>query len=244
MPEPRNTKQRNADPKRPRRWLRVLGWLLLAVLVYQLWLLAQVWWLIDHNPASTAFMDLRLAELQEKRPDAELRQRWQDYSRISLNLKQAVIAAEDAKFADHGGFDWDGIRHAWDRNIAKGRIVAGGSTITQQLAKNLFLSGSRNPLRKLQEAIVTLMLEAMLEKRRLLEIYLNVVEWGDGVFGAEAAARHYYGVGAASLSREQAAKLASMLPNPRYYDRRRDSAALAGKAKIMLQRMPQVRVPR
>jgi monofunctional biosynthetic peptidoglycan transglycosylase len=213
------------------------------LLGYQAWLGMQVWWLIDHNPRTTAFMAIRLAEQRQHDPHAQLQHIWRDYGQISMHLKRAVIAAEDAKFASHDGFDWDGIRHAFERNLEQGRIVAGGSTITQQLAKNLFLSGSRNPLRKAQEAMVTLMLEGLLEKRRLLELYLNIVEWGHGVFGAEAAARHYHGVSAAALNAEQAARLASMLPRPRYYDDHRDSRALRNKTEIMLQRMPQVRVP-
>ena len=111
------------------------------------------------------------------------------YERISANLKRAMVAAEDAKFVDHEGFDWDGIQLALEKNQKKGRVVAGGSTITQQLAKNLFLSPSRSYLRKAEEAVITVMLEALLPKRRILEIYLNVIEWGSGVFGAEAAAR-------------------------------------------------------
>ena len=139
-----------------------------------------------------------------------------------------IIAAEDMKFVDHEGFDWEGIQRAMEKNQKKGKAVAGGSTITQQLAKNLFLSGSRSYIRKGEEAIITLMLEAVLDKRRILELYLNVAEWGNGVFGAEAAARHYYGASAASLGPEQAARLAAMLPRPQFYDRNRGSEYLAG----------------
>ena len=172
-----------------------------------------------------------------------LQQQWVPYGRISPNLKRALIAAEDSKFLDHEGFDWDGIQNAYEKNLKKGKIVAGGSTISQQLAKNLFLSKSRNPLRKLEEAAITVMLEGMMSKRRIFEIYLNVIEWGDGVFGAEMAARHYYQTSASGLSAGQAARLAAMVPSPRYYDRRRNARGLERKTPIILARMNQVQVP-
>jgi monofunctional biosynthetic peptidoglycan transglycosylase len=226
------------------RWLwRIIGLLLAALLLYQGWIYAHIWWWVDHNPASTAFMEARLAEMRETRPDAKLQQQWVPYARISGNLKRALIAAEDSKFLDHEGFDWEGIQNAYEKNLKKGKVVAGGSTISQQLAKNLFLSGSRNPLRKAEEALITVMLEKTLSKRRILEIYLNVIEWGNGVFGAEAAARHYYGSGAANLSAEQSARLASMVPNPRYYDLHRKSRGLEKKTPIILARMNQVQAP-
>jgi monofunctional biosynthetic peptidoglycan transglycosylase len=165
------------------------------------------------------------------------------YKRISNHLKRAIVAAEDAKFLGHEGFDWQAIQQAHKKNLKRGRIVAGGSTISQQLAKNLFLSGSRSPWRKAQEAVVTVMLEKMMRKRRILEIYLNVIEWGNGVFGAEAAARHYFGVRAAQLSGEQAARLASMVPNPRFYDRNRNAPWLMTKTGIILARMNAARIP-
>jgi monofunctional biosynthetic peptidoglycan transglycosylase len=144
---------------------------------------------------------------------------------------------------DHEGFDWKGIEEALEKNRKKGKIVAGGSTITQQLAKNLFLSGERSYIRKGQEAVITWMLEDRMQKDRILEIYLNVVEWGNGIFGAEAAARHYYGVSAGQLSREQAAKLAAMLPNPRFYDRNRYAPYLMKRTYVVLARMNQVEAP-
>ena len=165
------------------------------------------------------------------------------YDRISVNLKRAMVAAEDAKFVDHEGFDWDGIQLALEKNQKKGRVVAGGSTITQQLAKNLFLSPSRSYWRKAEEAVITVMLEAMLSKRRILEIYLNVIEWGNGMFGAEAAARHYFGVSAAQLSAEQAARLAAMAPNPRFYERNQGAPGLNRKIGIILARMPSAELP-
>lgn len=226
------------------RWLgRGILLVLAVLLLYQGWIYAQIWWWMDHNPSTTAFMDARLAEMRETRPDARLQQQWVPYTKISRQLKLALIAAEDTKFLDHEGFDWDGIQKAYEKNLKKGKIVAGGSTISQQLAKNLFLSGSRNPLRKVEEAIITVMLENTLSKRRILEIYLNVIEWGNGVFGAEAAARHYYGIGAAAVSAEQAARLASMVPNPRYYDLHRNARGLDKKTPIILARMNQVQAP-
>ncbi len=226
------------------RWLwRIVGLLAAALLLYQGWIFTHIWWWKDHNPASTAFMDARLAEMRAARPDARLQQQWVPYARISGHLKRALIAAEDSKFLDHEGFDWEGIQNAYEKNLKKGKIVAGGSTISQQLAKNLFLSGSRSPLRKAEEALITVMLEKTLSKRRILEIYLNVIEWGNGVFGAEAAARHYYGKSAAGLSAEQSARLASMVPNPRYYDLHRNARGLEKKTPIILVRMNQVQAP-
>lgn len=217
--------------------------LVAIVLLYQVWIFLHIWWWVDHNPASSAFMEDRLEVLQDKNPDAELRHRWVPYNRISLNLKRAVIAAEDAKFIDHEGFDWEGIQKAYEKNLKKGRIVAGGSTISQQLAKNLFLSTKRTPWRKLEEAVITLMLEQMMSKRRILEIYLNVIEWGNGVFGAEAAARHYYKTSAAGIGPEAAARLAAMIPNPRFYDRHRDARGLNKRTGIILARMRFAEVP-
>ncbi len=235
---------KNKKGNRLWRWLgRGILLVLAVLLLYQGWIYAQIWWWVDHNPSTTAFMDARLAEMRETKPDAQLQQQWAPYPKISRQLKLALIAAEDTKFLDHEGFDWDGIQKAYEKNLKKGKIVAGGSTISQQLAKNLFLSGSRNPLRKVEEAIITVMLENTLSKRRILEIYLNVIEWGNGVFGAEAAARHYYGIGAASVSAEQAARLASMVPNPRYYDLHRNARGLEKKTPIILGRMNQVQAP-
>jgi monofunctional biosynthetic peptidoglycan transglycosylase len=188
-------------------------------------------------------MSLRLDELREKDPRAELKKQWVPYARISANLKRAVVAAEDAKFSEHEGFDWEGIQKALEKNQKKGKIVAGGSTISQQLAKNLFLSGTKTPWRKAQEAVITLMLEAVMDKRRILEIYLNVVEWGGGVFGAEAAARHYYGHPAAQLSAEQAARLAVLLPNPRKFGRLPNSPYLAARSQVILGRMNSADIP-
>jgi monofunctional biosynthetic peptidoglycan transglycosylase len=188
-------------------------------------------------------MEERLELMQEKNPDAELRHKWVPYNRISIHLKRALIAAEDAKFLDHEGFDWEAIQKAYEKNIKKGKVVAGGSTISQQLAKNLFLSGSRTPWRKAQEALITLMIENVMSKQRIFEIYLNIIEWGNGVFGAEAAARYYFKTSAATLTAEQSARLAAMVPKPRYYDKVRYTPLLERRTWIILDRMNDVQVP-
>ncbi|MHB1290899.1 MAG: monofunctional biosynthetic peptidoglycan transglycosylase [Sulfuricella sp.] len=226
------------------RWLwRGIALFVAVVLLYQLWIFAHIWWWVDHNPSASAFMEQRLEVLQNKNPSAELRHQWVPYNRISNNLKRALIAAEDSKFLDHEGFDWEGIQKAYEKNQKKGKIVAGGSTISQQLAKNLFLSSRKVFWRKGEEAVITVMLEQMMSKRRILEIYLNVIEWGNGVFGAEAAARHYYKTSASSLSAEQSARLAAMVPNPRYFDTHRNARGLERKTGIILARMNQVQAP-
>lgn len=226
------------------RWLRRVSLALLAlVLLYLLWLFGWVLFWGWVNPGSTRFMEIRLDELRTTQPAATLKQQWVPYERISIHLKRALIAAEDAKFVHHEGFDWEGIQRAMEKNEKKGRAVAGGSTISQQLAKNLFLTPKRSLVRKGEEAIITLMIEAVWSKRRIFEVYLNVIEWGNGVFGAEAAARHYYGVGADRLGPEQAARLAAMVPSPRFYDRNRGAPGLARKAGIILDRMPSAAVP-
>ncbi|MFA7400543.1 MAG: monofunctional biosynthetic peptidoglycan transglycosylase [Sideroxydans sp.] len=222
---------------------RIVFWLFALLVLYQLWLFAHIVWWIKFDPASSSFMEDRLELMQDKNPDAELKHKWVDYSKISKNLKRALIVSEDAKFVDHEGFDWEGIQKAYEKNMKKGKVVAGGSTISQQLAKNLFLSTKRTPWRKGEEVIITLMLEAVMDKRRIFEIYLNVIEWGNGVFGAEAAARHYFKVSAAQLSPEQAARLAAMVPNPRFYDRNRQAPGMLKKTFIILERMPDAEIP-
>lgn len=217
--------------------LKILAALVAAFLLYNLWIFGHIVYWRNHDPEASAFMNERLAKLQEDDPQAELRQQWVPYGKISANLKRALVAAEDAKFVDHEGFDWNGMEAAFEKNLKKGKIVAGGSTISQQLAKNLFLSGQRTPWRKMEEAIITVMLEGVLDKRRIFEIYLNVIEWGNGVFGAEAASRHYFHTSAARLSAAQAAKLAAMVPNPRFYDLYRNAPGLGKKTRIILRRM-------
>lgn len=219
------------------------GTAVIVLAVYEFWFLAQILYWVEHNPETTRVMDARLEALRQNKRSGALDHEWVDYQRISSHLKRAIIIAEDAKFVDHEGFDWEGIQRAMGKNLRRGKIVAGGSTITQQLAKNLFLSGERSLLRKGQEAILTAMLEAAMDKRRIFEIYLNVAEWGENVFGAEAAARHYFGVDAAALEPEQAARLAAMLPRPRYYDRNRGSVYLESYSESILEQMPAAQIP-
>ena len=227
---------------------KLLLWLILvpvaAFLLAQLYFFLQIAWWVHHDPDSTAFMRHQLAVLREKNPNVRIQHHWVPYSRISVYLKRAIIASEDADFVEHDAVDWEAIEKAYEKNERKGRVVAGGSTITQQLAKNLFLSGERSYLRKGQEAIIAYMLEFWMDKQRIYEIYLNSVEWGVGVYGVEAAARHYYGISAAQLNPEQAARLAVMLPRPRFYDTHRNSAYLARRTALILRRMNSAELPR
>jgi monofunctional biosynthetic peptidoglycan transglycosylase len=217
--------------------------LVLVGMLWQGWYLGWVVFWKYSDPGMTHFMSIRLDELREKNPKAELRHIWMPYERISVQLKRAVIAAEDDKFVDHEGFDWEGMQKALEKNQKKGKVVAGGSTISQQLAKNLFLSPSKTPWRKAQEAVITLMLETLWDKRRILEVYLNSVEWGEGIFGAEAAARHYYNLAAGQLGTEQAARLAVMLPAPRRYEKNPYSAFVNGRTAVILGRLQYSEVP-
>jgi monofunctional biosynthetic peptidoglycan transglycosylase len=227
------------------RWLgEALAAAVVLVLLYQLWIFAHVLWWAEHNPASTAFMQAGLARQHEKDPDAGLRHKWVPYDRISIHLKRAVVAAEDARFIEHEGFDVTGIEKAVRKNLKKGRLVAGGSTISQQLAKNLFLSGERSFVRKGQEAVITLMIETTWSKRRILEVYLNVIEWGNGIYGAEAAARRYYKKSAANLTRDQAARMAAMVPNPRWYEHHRGSRTYQRRVAFIKRYMGSAKVPR
>jgi monofunctional biosynthetic peptidoglycan transglycosylase len=226
------------------RWtLRVIAALVAIGLLWVGWIAAHIAWYRYNPPRETAFMAQRMDEARTRNPATRLRYTWVPYAKISPHLKRAMIAAEDAKFVEHSGFDWDGIQTALDKNERRGRVVAGGSTITQQLAKNLFLSPEKSYVRKGEEAVVTVLLEAMLPKQRILEIYLNVIEWGNGVFGAEAAAQRYFGIPASQLSAEQAARLAAMAPAPRRFERNPDSAYLAGRVATILARMPSAAVP-
>lgn len=226
---------------------RVLFWIVVLplslFLLLQLYFIVQIVWWRSFNPESTSFMRKQEAILQEKDPKFVLKHKWVDYSKISRHLKRAVIASEDDGFSEHDGVDWEAMQKAFEKNKKKGKVVSGGSTITQQLAKNLFLSGERSYFRKGQELIITFMLEMCMDKERIFEIYLNSVEWGIGVFGAEAAARHYYGISAAALSPAQAARLAVMLPKPRYYDKNTGSAYLQKRSEIILRRMNSSELP-
>lgn len=220
-----------------------LGALVIAFVLAQLWFYGHILYWMHFPPASTAFMERRLEALQEKDPRSRLKHQWVAYDRVSAHLKRAVVAAEDARFLDHEGFDWEMIQKAMVRNEKRGKVVAGASTISQQLAKNLFLSGERSWLRKGQEAMITWMLEKTLSKRRILELYLNIAEWGEGIFGAEAAARHHFGIPAAALDANQAAWLAVILPSPRRYDRGRLAPYLAARVDTIRARMGAVQVP-
>jgi len=170
------------------------------------------------NPSTTALIETRRAEAADKGLPFGVSRAWAPLARISPNLRKAVLMAEDASFYQHNGFDWEGLQEALMRNWVKGKLQRGGSTITQQLAKNLYLSSDKTLLRKVQEALIAWELEQRLSKKRLLELYLNVAEWGHGVFGAEAAARHHFGKSAAELTEDEAALLAAVLPSPRRYD--------------------------
>lgn len=232
--------------------LALLAWCALALQIALVLRIALMAWC---DPASTTFQRSEILRLLVEKRRVEWSQTWTDYDRISVHLKRAVIASEDAAFAEHTGVDWDAIEKAWDRNQrlqaqAERRGVPpppsrlrGGSTITQQLAKNLLLSGERTVWRKGQELLLTWMLEGLLDKRRILELYLNHVEWGEGLFGAQAAARHYFRVDAARLSPEQAARLAVMLPAPKRFEQRPGSAYLLGRSATILARMPAVELP-
>ena len=238
------TSSRKARTGSKRPWIK---WLffgpLLIVFAVQLYFFAMVCWYAYVNPRMTNMMSVQLEALRETNLNARLEQQWVPYKSISANLKRAVIASEDANFADHDGVDWEALQKAYEKNNKKHKVVGGGSTITQQLAKNLFLSGSRNYVRKGQELIIAFMLETVMSKERILELYLNVVEYGRGVFGAEAAARHYFHTSAASLGSAQAARLAVMLPNPRYYDKHRDTSYLARRTNLIVNRMSAAELP-
>jgi monofunctional biosynthetic peptidoglycan transglycosylase len=222
--------------------VKIIKWALLLLITYQLWIFAHVlaWkWI---NPGETSFMSIRLEELREKNPKAELKHQWVEYAKISTHLKRAVVAAEDDRFMDHRGFDLRGIEYALKKNERRGKSVAGGSSITQQLAKNLFLTPSRSYIRKAEEAVIALMIELLWDKRRILEVYLNVVEWGNGVFGVEAAARHYYKVPSAQIGPSAAAHMAVMLPNPRQYEKAMPAWVVRHASRVQA-RMHRSRIP-
>lgn len=232
--------------------LALLAWCVVALQVALLLRVALMAWI---NPASTTFQRSELVRLALDKHPVAWSQSWSGYDSISVHLKRAVIASEDAGFTSHGGADWEAMDKAWDRNqrvqtrAAKpgakppASKLRGGSTITQQLAKNLLLSGERSVLRKAQELVLAWMLEALLDKRRILELYLNNVEWGEGLFGAQAAARHYFRVDAGRLTPEQAARLAVMLPAPKRFEQRPGSDYLVSRSSTILARMASVDLP-
>jgi monofunctional biosynthetic peptidoglycan transglycosylase len=225
------------------RWVQIAMAVGFSALAYIYLTLPDVRPLATSNPGTTAFIELRAdqAHAQGRVPRRE--QRWVRYERISGNLKRAVLVAEDDAFWQHEGVDLDQIKESIEHDLERGRMVRGGSTITQQLAKNLYLSPSRNPIRKLRELVIARRLEAELTKRRILEIYLNVVEWGDGIYGAEAAARAYFRKPAAQLGPSESALLAGALVNPRVMMPGRPSPRLLRRQRLILARMGSVTPP-
>ena len=219
------------------RWLLILTTLGFAYLCYIYLTLPDVRVLATSNPSTTAFIELRKREAWEAGHKLTIRQRWVPYTQISSNLRRAVVVTEDGAFFDHDGIDVKELRASLEANWEEGRFRRGGSTITQQLAKNLYLSPSRNPIRKLKELLITRRLEAALTKRRILEIYLNVIEWGDGIFGAEAATRAYFGKPASALAPDEAALLAGAIINPREHSPARPSRRLLRRQQIIVRRM-------
>jgi len=206
---------RKARRSRWGKWFKIIVLAILVVAVlYQGWILVSVFRYKNSNPATTALMEQRASEARSKGDEVKRVQTWVPYDRISRSLIRAVLAGEDSRFFDHAGFDWEEMRKAIEEDWNRGEFKRGASTISQQLAKNLFLSTSKNPLRKLHEALITKEMEWILGKRRILEIYLNVIEWGEGVYGAEAAARTYFSTSAAALSADQAAFLSTIIPSP------------------------------
>jgi monofunctional biosynthetic peptidoglycan transglycosylase len=239
--------------------LRWVALLLAALLALQLFFVARIALMARVDPQSTSFERSEAWRILQDKGALRWRQQWVDYGRISDHLKRAVIASEDDSFALHEGVDWDALEKAWQRNqaaeaqaarlaangarAARPPKIVGGSTITQQLAKNLLLSGERTLLRKGQELVLTYLLEKLLTKQRILELYLNHVEWGEGVFGAEAAAQHYYRKPAALLTPAEAARLAVMLPRPRHYEKLPGSPYLAERAAVIAGRLWRAELP-
>ncbi len=241
--------------------LRWLGWVLLTGVLLQVFFIARIAAMAVVDPQSTAFMRSEAWRIATEGDGLRWRQQWVDYEAISPHLKRAVMAAEDAGFTEHRGVDWGAIEQAWEKNLRRAQAaerraaqarnpasvrppkVVGGSTITQQLAKNLLLSGERLMARKAQEFVLAVALELFLDKRRILEIYLNSVEWGEGVFGAEAAAQRYFRKSARQLTPHEAARLAVMLPSPKFFETRQGSAYLAGRTATIVARMGAVRAP-
>lgn len=238
-------RHRLSEPRSLGGWFK-RAFLLLFVLffLYQLTIAAQVVWFRWFDPQSTAFIDAEQRRLASLDPPQLIDQRWVKYQDISVNAKRAVMSAEDTGFADHDGIEWEAIERAFLANAQSGTIQFGGSTITMQLAKNLFLSSDRSYLRKAQEIAIALLIDAVMDKPRILELYLNVAEWGVGVFGIEAAAQHYFGRSAARLTARQAAWLAAILPSPKRYDLNRQSRWVERKTEIIMRRMPQIAVPK
>lgn len=220
-------------------FVRTLLVIVSFILLVQLWIFSSLVWWRTHPVETTMFM--RLDYWSE--PSEPIHHKWRDYDQISDYLKRAVVTSEDGKFMHHHGFDWEGMQYALERNQDKGKVVAGGSTISQQLAKNLFLYNKRSFIRKGQEAIATWMMERMWSKQRILEVYLNSVEFGDNIYGVEAASQHYFGKSSRSLSRDQAAFLAAILPNPKYYQEHQNDRRIQIRKKMIRKYMRYSQIP-
>ncbi len=218
-------------------WFAAAAAVLFAATAYAYLTLPDVRGLRRQNPASTAFTELRAREAHAAGRLPRFTQQWVPYRRISPTLTRAVIVAEDAAFWGHEGVDYDELRKSIELDLAEGRMVRGASTITQQLAKNLYLSPSRNPLRKFRELIIARRLEAELSKQRIFELYLNVIEWGDGIYGIEAASRAYFGHSSSSMTPAEAALLAGAIINPRVLNPARPTPRLRRRQQIILRRM-------
>lgn len=252
---------------RIRRLIRVIllagAGLVLGAIAYQAIMYLRVSRLRVQNPTSTSMIETRVQEAEAQSRQPVVDQKWVPLDRISTNLQRAVIAGEDTNFTAHRGFDYQAIQKAWEQGQREAEKEAkkegdndpgwlpdtssfkrGGSTISQQLAKNLYLSSQRSFLRKGQEAVLTIFLERELSKRRILELYLNVIEWGDGIYGAEAAAQHYFHKPAAALSANEAAFLSAMIPNPRtIFNPAVNPRRVARRQRIILRGMPMVKLP-
>jgi monofunctional biosynthetic peptidoglycan transglycosylase len=226
----------------------------ITLLCLEIFFIGRIAFMAAVDPQSTAFQRSEAWRIVNTKGNLPWAQQWVDYSQISDNLKRAVIASEDDGFVSHDGVDWNALEKAWSKNAkaeqradVKGTTkppkVVGGSTITQQLAKNLFLSGERTLFRKAQEFVLTMALEILVGKKRILEIYLNSVEWGEGVFGAEAAAQHYFRKSASKLTAYEAARLVVMLPRPKYFEKTPNSAYLSGRAGVIAGRIPDAKLP-
>ncbi|MFU9044864.1 monofunctional biosynthetic peptidoglycan transglycosylase [Acinetobacter tibetensis] len=220
-------------------FVRTLLVIVSLILLVQLWIFSSLVWWRTHPVETTMFM--RLDYWSE--PSKPIQHTWRDYDEISDYVKRAVVTSEDGKFMHHHGFDWEGMQYALERNQDKGKVVAGGSTISQQLAKNLFLYNKRSFIRKGQEAIATWMMERMWSKQRILEVYLNSVEFGENIYGVEAATQHYFGKSARSLTRDQAVFLAAILPNPKYYQDHQNDRKVQIRKRMIRKYMRYSQIP-
>lgn len=220
--------------------IRLVMLMVSVVLLIQIWIFASLWWWKDHPVETTMFMRIHYFSS----PEAKLQHEWRDSDQINNDFKRAVITVEDGRFLKHRGFDWEGIETAVKRNMEEGMVVAGGSTISQQLAKNLFLYNKRSYLRKVQEVIAVWMMERMWSKHRILEVYVNSVELGEGIYGVEAASRHYFGKSAKNISKAQAIKLAAILPNPKYYQQHLNASPVKSRQRMIQKYISDTALPK